>query len=1682
MAISGIHIVNSNSFHPSMKTTQPIQDRRYLRRQRAIALVIVLAMVSMMTIFMLAIFSVSRTEYASSIKYADGQGAKELADSAVSIVMAQIWDGVQRPAAGGLWASQPGAIRRYNPDGSFDRGFKLYSSAQMQVAGNEQAMLQDEPPANWPNLIGSFVDINEPVLRPAQEGESMPEVIFPIIDPRGFIPTMAGQADSPNIEGFWYSSQFNGVTPATALDDVNARLPMPVQWLYVLKNGMMGTMAGDPPLLTFVPASSDPANQATEENPIVGRIAFWTDDESCKININTAGEPTPWSTPTFSHEMDQTWAHSQPMTFEYQRYPGHPATVALSSVFFPNQPMNVFGVLGPHPNPQFVLNRKERIYEVIPKLHGGGSRGGTIPYWMLTDIAPELNVQRAIEVEGINIRNAMRERLYATVDELMFSQRVTGDRRMLQDAGASVPLFQTNRELERARFFLTAQSRAPETTMFGTPRIAMWPITDEALGVDRRTGYDNLIAFCSSAGRAVGNQTHNYFFRRRNRLSTSEDISIPRNQQLLTYLENLLSRPLPGAPGNGGYLGKYGIEDTRQMMVQMFDYIRSTNMYDGFLAPTREQLLSEPRYRSQSYPNDPAVAHRWRGLHMNRPPHRTFTPDRLSRQRSRSHAGETKVEQIADEAFPGHGQVVPSTLGNSLGIARFVTVSEVGFHFLCSADGNLDKGSYRIPNPDGSLPPPPPAPPANQYWQPTVGADPNIYSGGRTAVRLNAKPFNQPGRGEGLPLRGPMPRRYAMNNVAPPTQPLAPPYAANEPIYWYSNFPPQPPIGAYGTMAGVAETDYRNPRNHPGFWPENWNASLDRGVALQPDQKRVQMMLNLELTCVALGYEEIYPEFSMVIRGLEAFRLGTPPQQLFIAPRTGVVWKSGSPLFEQDGATPAGGAVDGSSMSQGRRTRSFQPGISSDPGYEMNIGTELYRGLGNFDLVSRFVTVQGDRMNFSGGPLVIEIYAGHQIAGAQPVQIINLPPPVVEQIPVPELVTVSSDSWRVRNVLSNNEEVQRAVNAPSWWAFNFAGVLGRWQGEYPGGFGERNVTVSVPNGNHPAGETLGRFANWSTGSDRVGFRGLPRGRAITFGFDPATGNFNNALVRIGIGQSAPGFDQPDDEYTDTGLADRLGNDRNDPGTARSPRGTDVLFSLVPRHGDTRLIAGKRVVPADDWVTHPRVMNMLRGNNRNYFAHNLSRRNSNANPGYDRGGAAAGDPVLNFRLVPRATYAGDKVPDLPADRNMTVLAARYGDFDNGVGLDRDGPWINKPDAGNTGLIWEPLEGRLRRIPTAYFQHAWSSSDAGVNYATPNRQISSPGMFGSLPTRVQAGDAWRTLLFRPHTVNHTSGFQAPAHPGAPPWFGGQVTADHHVLDFFWMPVVEPYAISEPFSTAGKINMNYQILPFNHIRRSTALHAAMKGEIISAVPTTEAARYLGLPGEVVVGASQDGIEWHRPWSNHLSLGTNRDGANSSVKYWHREIEVERLVGAGAAANAIVQGTLGQFDSRFRFVSNAFTPEQARGLFRTASQICEVHLLPKKIPAMGTLDGGDLNPAVPYNVQNMVAGNEQSNFWASRGITGDNTRERVYANLYAKLTTQSNTFRVHYRAQVVKKTRSSAANQFNVIQDRAVSEYRGSSLIERKLDHNNPAIPDYAQNPDSPPLDQFYRFRVLETKRFAP
>ncbi|MEI7822171.1 MAG: hypothetical protein WCK55_14755 [Verrucomicrobiota bacterium] len=101
----------------------------------------------------------------------------------------------------------------------------------------------------------------------------------------------------------------------------------------------------------------------------------------------------------------------------------------------------------------------------------------------------------------------------------------------------------------------------------------------------------------------------------------------------------------------------------------------------------------------------------------------------------------------------------------------------------------------------------------------------------------------------------------------------------------------------------------------------------------------------------------------------------------------------------------------------------------------------------------------------------------------------------------------------------------------------------------------------------------------------------------------------------------------------------------------------------------------------------------------------------------------------------------------------------------------------------------------------------------------------------------------------------------------------------------------------------------------------------------------------------------------------------------------------------------------------------------------------------------------------------------------TGDNVRERPYTNLYAKLTTKSNTFNVHMRVQVLRKRTGSKVSlaEWNEDLDTVVAEHRGSALIERYADASDPNLPDFATKADAT-MDNYARFSIVSTIKFAP
>jgi uncharacterized protein (TIGR02600 family) len=338
--------------------------------------------------------------------------------------------------------------------------------------------------------------------------------------------------------------------------------------------------------------------------------------------------------------------------------------------------------------------------------------------------------------------------------------------------------------------------------------------------------------------------------------------------------------------------------------------------------------------------------------------------------------------------------------------------------------------------------------------------------------------------------------------------------------------------------------------------------------------------------------------------------------------------------------------------------------------------------------------------------------------------------------------------------------------------------------------------------------------------------------------------------------------------------------------------------------------------------------------------------------------------------PTRGYRRDADPAVPRGLDGAFQDAAEkipGDWDNMTGPIEDGPYINKPDEGNSATVGQ-TEWVNTPVIGGYYTRGPFEAESGKSFS-PNRQISSAVAFGSLPTGINPSNPgsqrpWRTLLFcavPPGAGLHEGhGSAAPDVKVEDRRFPYSKIPDHLYLDLFTMPIVEPYAISEPFSTAGKINMNYQILPFNNITRATGVHAVLKATQMLAIPTDAA--------------------------NRTSVPSYKDGYP-----YPKETRYE--------INPTEQGTLFAFKARF---------DQGR-VFRSASEICEVYLVPQHKKKMTASNYPNIS--LPTSYLGVPA------WWDRFKITGDNTREIPYGHIYPRLTTKSNTFTVHMRVQALRK-----------------------------------------------------------------
>jgi hypothetical protein len=575
--------------------------------ERGVALIIVLMLVVLTTIVILAFFLSVQTETKSVRSVISAQSSRQLADIGVQSVISQIQQATTQGSTV-AWASQPGLIRCYNNAGAAKNWYKLYSAANMILTSPTESLTlfqPDIPASAWATPgsanYGVFTDINSPII------SSSGSLVYPIVNPTGATSIAAANSTSPVI-GFDIATASTpgytaGATAGSNASATNNPAAMPVRWIYVLRDGtQVPAVAGTTPgTVTVTGASSS--------NPIVGRVAYWTDDETCKVNVNTAADGTYFDTPRFNSAVDvsssvltteappkqdtdrisdRQMGATPPIFGEYQRFVGNPAQTRLTYA------LNVL----PGISSLSLVQRSNLFSDITPFMQWGGSFAGT-----------------QVSGQSLTAANALlpptRQTPYATLDEWMFNTQLNSTTRWanpgpsqgndpvtnLPNPPVAAPIV-TNTALQQLRFFLSANSDAPEVNLFGQPRISIWPLTSDLLVNPTTTKYattfDKLIAQAATLAPST-TSIYPYYFSRTNAGSPTIDwsgtanalmgsSSATRNQNLFSLLRKQASTAIPGYGGT--FTAKYTIPETDQILTEIFDYIRSTNSSDTLLLKT----------------------------------------------------------------------------------------------------------------------------------------------------------------------------------------------------------------------------------------------------------------------------------------------------------------------------------------------------------------------------------------------------------------------------------------------------------------------------------------------------------------------------------------------------------------------------------------------------------------------------------------------------------------------------------------------------------------------------------------------------------------------------------------------------------------------------------------------------------------------------------------------------------------------------------------------------------------------------------------------------------------------------------------------------------------------------------------------------------------------------------------
>ena len=365
--------------------------------------------------------------------------------------------------------------------------------------------------------------------------------------------------------------------------------------------------------------------------------------------------------------------------------------------------------------PYYTMAPKLNVGSTSQTLNLGSNAGTTAP---VTGSGASQTVTGALTYKS--------DRLYASVDELAFEsglpngltpatlpgatgvtatssyQRTTsnngGVNNTIAGANSSAQQF-----LEKARFFLTASSRAPDVNLFNQPRIVCWPI-NRSSSTSFQTLYDQTIAWCGTINSNI------FYFKRQRNDDPTNDLpattgnGLNRNRNLIKYLQNETSQAVPGFGGD--FVDKYdsssatyaaGANKTQverdQILTEIFDYIRCLNLMDPGLASATNEFA-------------PAVG----GISAANEPPSPFYPGYQSVWTSnpaKAWGGAGQVVPIIDTTANG-GYTAPSGTtpgtGGTRGFGRFPTVEGATLLFICTGWNDGNHGNWTASDPNYNAP------------------------------------------------------------------------------------------------------------------------------------------------------------------------------------------------------------------------------------------------------------------------------------------------------------------------------------------------------------------------------------------------------------------------------------------------------------------------------------------------------------------------------------------------------------------------------------------------------------------------------------------------------------------------------------------------------------------------------------------------------------------------------------------------------------------------------------------------------------------------------------------------------------------------------------------------------------------------------------------------------------------